>query len=57
MSNVFNRQLAISLWYLGENGLSQELCAPLLLRQLCWWHFGASTSDPSQNEGKDEKKK
>lgn len=24
--------------------------------QLCWWHFGASISDPSQNEGKENKK-
>lgn len=57
MVNAFNLQLAILLWYLSENGLSWDLCTPSLPGQLCWWHFGTFTSDPSQIKGKEENMK
>lgn len=49
ISNIFYLQPAISLWHLGENGLSWELSTTPLPEQLCWWRFRASASDPVQN--------
>lgn len=57
MLNAFNLQPAILLWYLSENGLSWDLCTPSVQGQLCWWHFGAFTYDPSQIKGKEENMK